>query len=123
MASWQDTALFNGNSITVFEKSRTRYLDLDYHDLSRSDPHRASRAETARALQEIRVILQSGPADGEPLTQASKGANFSAAFRCFLENHPDRVHSRSCPKDHIWCPPFRVPAGKYAEAWTPNLFL
>ena len=58
MASWQDTALFDGNSITVFEKSQTRYLDLDCHELSRYDPRRASNAETARALQDIQVFLK-----------------------------------------------------------------
>ena len=58
MASWQDTALFNGDSITVFEQSRTRYLDLNYHELPINDPRRASSAETAQALQEIRVFLK-----------------------------------------------------------------
>ena len=58
MASWQDTALFNGNSITVFEKSQTRYLDLDCHELPKYDPRRASSAETARALQDIQVFVK-----------------------------------------------------------------
>lgn len=58
MASWQDIALFDGNSITVFEQSRTRYLDLSDHELARLDPRRASKAETAQALQEIRVFLK-----------------------------------------------------------------
>ena len=57
MASWQDTALFDGNSITVFEKSRTRYLDLNYHELPKHDPRRASDAETTRALSDIRLFL------------------------------------------------------------------
>lgn len=58
MASWQDTALFNGDSITVFEQSRTRYLGLDCHELPKYDPRRASSAETARALQDIQVFLK-----------------------------------------------------------------
>jgi hypothetical protein len=58
MASWQDTALFDGNSITVFEKSQTRYLDLDCHKLPRYDSRRASSAETARALQDIQVFVK-----------------------------------------------------------------
>ncbi|MFZ0829063.1 MAG: sulfatase-like hydrolase/transferase [Verrucomicrobiia bacterium] len=58
LASWQDTALFNGNSVTVFEQDRTRYLDLNDQALPTHDPRRASSAETARALQEIRVFLK-----------------------------------------------------------------
>jgi membrane-anchored protein YejM (alkaline phosphatase superfamily) len=58
MASWQDTALFDGDSITVFEKSQTRYLDLDCQDLPKYDPRRASSTETARALQDIQVFVQ-----------------------------------------------------------------
>jgi hypothetical protein len=58
MASWQDTALFDGNSITVFEKSQTRYLDLDCHKLPKYDPRRASSAETARALRDIQMFVK-----------------------------------------------------------------
>ena len=58
MASWQDTALFDGSSITVFEKSQTRYLDLDCHKLPKYDPRRASSAETTRALQDIQMFVK-----------------------------------------------------------------
>jgi membrane-anchored protein YejM (alkaline phosphatase superfamily) len=58
MASWQDTALFDGNSITVFEKSQMRYLDLDCHELSKYDPRRASSDETTRAWQDLQLFLK-----------------------------------------------------------------
>jgi hypothetical protein len=58
LAGRQDTVLFNGDSITVFEQSRTRYLDLNYHELPINDPRRASSAETAQALQEVRLFLK-----------------------------------------------------------------
>jgi hypothetical protein len=58
LASWQDTALFDGNSITVFEQSRTRYFDLDCRELPKYDPRRASSAETARALQDIQMFVK-----------------------------------------------------------------
>jgi membrane-anchored protein YejM (alkaline phosphatase superfamily) len=58
MASWQDTALFNGNSITVFEKSQTRYLDLNCHELPKYDPRRASSGEILQALQEIKLFIK-----------------------------------------------------------------
>jgi len=58
MASWQDTALFNGNSITVFEESQTRYLDLNCHELPKYDPRRASSSEILQALQEIRLFIK-----------------------------------------------------------------
>ncbi len=58
MASWQDTALFNGNSLAIFEQLQTRYFDLNCQELPKYDPRRASSAETARALQDIRIFLK-----------------------------------------------------------------
>ncbi len=58
LASWQDTALCNDDCITVFEPSRTRYLDLSCQDLSKFDPRRPSNAEIAQAMQEIRMFLK-----------------------------------------------------------------
>jgi hypothetical protein len=60
MASWHDTALFNGDSITVFEKSRTRYLDLSDHELPKYDPRRASSSEILQALQKIKLFFKWG---------------------------------------------------------------
>ena len=58
LSSWQDTALRDGQSITVFENDQTRYLDLDYQDLPRGDPRRAGNAETTAALAEVGRFLK-----------------------------------------------------------------
>jgi membrane-anchored protein YejM (alkaline phosphatase superfamily) len=58
LAGWQDTALFNADSITIFKPARTLYLDMSDHELSKDDPRRASSRETLEALQEIRLFLK-----------------------------------------------------------------
>jgi uncharacterized protein len=58
LAGWQDTALFNEDSITVFKPSRTLHLDMSDHELPMDDPRRAaSSSETLQALQEIRLFF------------------------------------------------------------------
>jgi membrane-anchored protein YejM (alkaline phosphatase superfamily) len=56
LAGWQDTALFNKDSITIFKPTRTLYLDTSDHELSKDDPRRASSSEILQALQEIRLF-------------------------------------------------------------------
>jgi membrane-anchored protein YejM (alkaline phosphatase superfamily) len=58
LAGWQDTALFNEDSITIFKPSRTLYLDLSDHELLKDDPRRASSSEILQALQETRLFLK-----------------------------------------------------------------
>ncbi|HTY88625.1 MAG TPA: sulfatase-like hydrolase/transferase [Candidatus Acidoferrum sp.] len=59
LAGWQDTALFNEDCITIFKPSRTLYLDLSDHELSKGDPRFASKSsETLQALNEIRRFLR-----------------------------------------------------------------
>lgn len=58
LSSWQDTAMRDAQSITVFEQDQTRYLDLDYQDLRRNDPRRASDAETKAALKDVGRFLK-----------------------------------------------------------------
>lgn len=66
ITNWRDTALFNGDSLTVFEKSQTRYLDLDYHELPKDDPRRASSREILQAQQEIRSFFKWSHSTGTP---------------------------------------------------------
>ena len=59
LAGWQDTALFNEDSITVFKPSRTLHLDMNDHELPKDDPRRvASSGETLQALQEISLFFK-----------------------------------------------------------------
>jgi uncharacterized protein len=58
LAGWQDTALFNEDSITVFKPSRTLYLDMNDHGLSTDDPRRASSGEILQALQETTLFFK-----------------------------------------------------------------
>jgi membrane-anchored protein YejM (alkaline phosphatase superfamily) len=59
LAGWQDTALFNEDSITIFKPSRTLYLDMSDHELPKDDPRRASSSsETLQALQDIRLFFK-----------------------------------------------------------------
>ena len=58
LSSWQDTALRDGQSITIFGRDQTRCLDLDYQDLPGRDPRRASAAEMTNALSTIGMFLR-----------------------------------------------------------------
>ena len=58
LGGWQDSAMVNGTGITVFGHSPTRYLDLNYQELPRYDSRRASSAEIARALEDLRMFLK-----------------------------------------------------------------
>src|ERR1022692_2469620 len=49
LAGWQDTAVFNEDSITVFKPSRTLHLDMSHHELPMDDPRRA--ASSSETLQ------------------------------------------------------------------------
>lgn len=58
LTGWQDTALFNEDSVTIFKPARTLYLDLSDHELSKDDSRRTPSSETLQALQEIRMFFK-----------------------------------------------------------------
>jgi membrane-anchored protein YejM (alkaline phosphatase superfamily) len=58
LTGWQDTALFNEDSVTIFKPARTLYLDLNDHELTKDDPRRTPSSETLQALQEIRMFFK-----------------------------------------------------------------
>jgi membrane-anchored protein YejM (alkaline phosphatase superfamily) len=69
IVSRKDTALSNGDSITIIKPSRTLYLDLSDHELPKDDPRRASSSEILQALQEIRSFFKWGRPFGNLLPE------------------------------------------------------
>jgi membrane-anchored protein YejM (alkaline phosphatase superfamily) len=58
ITGWQDTALFNEDSITIFKPTRTLYQDMSGHELPKDDPRHVSGSETLQALNELRLFLR-----------------------------------------------------------------
>jgi membrane-anchored protein YejM (alkaline phosphatase superfamily) len=58
LAGWQDTALCNAGSITVFKPSQTLYMDMNGHKIPQEDLRRVSSTEVFEALQQIGLFFK-----------------------------------------------------------------
>lgn len=58
ISGWENSALVKEDSITVFKRSRTLYLDKDYQELPKGDPRRLSNGETLQAFKQMRAFLK-----------------------------------------------------------------